>query len=136
MQRQVAQNGWEKQVRFWGALREADLAERYRAAHLLTVPSSYEGFGIVYLEAMSFGVPPLATTAGAAHEIITHGRDGYLIRPNDTDQFAQILRQFYADKPRQLAMSQAARQRFERHPTWAESGARVAEFVQAMGGGE
>ncbi|MBK8431500.1 MAG: glycosyltransferase [Chloroflexi bacterium] len=46
-------------MRFWGALNHAELAERFSAAHLLIVPSSYEGFGIVYLEAMSFGFPPL-----------------------------------------------------------------------------
>lgn len=129
MQRQVAQNRWQRQVRFWGALNHAELAERFAAAHLLIVPSSYEGFGIVYLEAMSFGVPAIATTAGAAHEIITHGRDGYLIRPDDAAQLADLLRQLYHDKPRLLQLSRYARARYTTHPTWAETGATIEQFL-------
>ena len=42
---------------------------------------SFEGFGIVYLEAMRYGLPVIASTAGAAHEIVTAGENGFWRRP-------------------------------------------------------
>lgn len=44
--------------------------KNFKNAHTLIVPSSYEGFGIVYLEGMSFGLPAIGTTAGAASELV------------------------------------------------------------------
>ena len=55
------------------------------------MPSSYEGFGIVYLEGMAFGLPALATTAGGAAEIITSGQDGFLVLFPATDALARHL---------------------------------------------
>ncbi|NDJ35851.1 MAG: glycosyltransferase family 4 protein, partial [Chloroflexi bacterium] len=71
--RQVAQVGVEASVRFAGRLLDTALIAEFLAAHLLAVPSTYEGFGIVYLEAMGAGLPAIGSTAGAAHEIITDG---------------------------------------------------------------
>ena len=46
----------------------------------MVVPSSYEGYGIVYREGMAFGLPAIGTTSGGASEIITDGENGYLSR--------------------------------------------------------
>ena len=59
--------------------------------HLLAVPSSYEGFGIVYLEGMHFGLPAIAGTDGAAKEIITHGQNGFLVRPGNPQALAHHI---------------------------------------------
>lgn len=53
----------ESRVRFHGTLHGGNLADRFREAQVLVVPSSYEGFGIVYLEAMGFGLPVIASAA-------------------------------------------------------------------------
>jgi glycosyltransferase involved in cell wall biosynthesis len=93
------------------------------------VPSSYEGFGIAYLEGMAFGLPAIATTAGAAGEIVTHGKDGYLISPGDSHALAEHLLQLAMDRQLLLAMSLAARERFLAHPTWEQSGETIREFL-------
>ena len=70
MQKFVTVSGLSSVVTFHGALDNQPLIEMYKQAHVMVVPSSYEGFGIVYLEGMGFGLPAIGTTAGAASETI------------------------------------------------------------------
>ena len=58
---------------------------------VLAVPSLYEAFGIAYLEAMGFGLPVIASSAGGAHELITQGEHGFLVAPGDAATLAQHI---------------------------------------------
>jgi len=129
---QVAAAGLEDQVKFTGTLSSVNLAARLAESHVLAVPSSYEGFGIVYLEGMAFGLPALATTAGGAGEIITHGRDGFLVAPGDAGALAGHLKMLREDRDRLLAMSLAAQDRFRAHPTWEDTGMTVHRLLQSL----
>jgi len=53
---------------------------------LFVVPSYYEGFGIVIIEAMAVGIPVIATNVTAIPEIIQDGRNGFLIRPRSVKE--------------------------------------------------
>ncbi len=121
IQRQLAEAGLATQVDLLGSLGSAELAALLARSHLLAVPSSYEGFGIVYLEGMSFGLPAIASTAGGAKEIINHGRDGFLVAPGDTAALARHLWDLVSDRGLLLQMSLAAQANFARHPTWEDS---------------
>jgi glycosyltransferase involved in cell wall biosynthesis len=132
VRRQVASLGLEGQVAFTGALAEEGVAEVLAQSHVLAVPSTYEGYGIVYLEGMSFGLPAVATTAGGAKEIITHGQDGFLIPPEDPAGLARCLEILLQDRERLVAMSLAARKTFLAHPTWEETCRSVHHFLQDM----
>jgi glycosyltransferase involved in cell wall biosynthesis len=122
-------------VQILGALEDDALAERYVRSDLLVVPSSYEGFGIVYLEGMAAGLPAIATTAGAAGEIITPGLDGYLIAPGDSAALAGRLRALVADRDLLLKLSLAARRRFAAHPAWEDSLSAIRGFLQGFASG-
>jgi glycosyltransferase involved in cell wall biosynthesis len=130
IRRQVKACALEQNVRFLGPLKEHALIERFSTSHVLVVPSSYEGFGIAYLEAMGFGLPAIATTAGAAGEIITPGQDGYLVPPGDAPALAACLGRLVEDRQTLLAMSLAARRRYESHPTWEETGEQMRAFLE------
>ena len=93
------------------------------------VPSSYEGFGIAYLEGMCFGLPAVGTTAGAANEIITDGQDGFLIEPENPKELADKLKLLHARRDVLLQMSLAARARYLRQPTWEETAGQIREFL-------
>jgi glycosyltransferase involved in cell wall biosynthesis len=116
-------------VHFAGHLGEAQLARLLRASQVLALPSSYEGYGIAYLEGMSFGLPAIGTRAGAAGELITHGQNGFLIRPGDADELARLLQRLQRDRRLLLRQSQAALNRFAQHPTWRASMAKAADFL-------
>ena len=119
-------------MRFLGRVGEAELVERMRNAHIMAVPSSYEGFGIVYLEGMGYGLPAIAGARGAAHEVVTPGETGYLVEPGDTAGLAGYLLQLHLDRERLLTMSLAARQCYEAHPTWEQTTAQIRKFLQSL----
>ncbi len=129
---QIEAAGLASQVTLLGALPSRELAARCAASHLLAVPSSYEGFGIVYLEGMHFGLPAIASTAGAAKEIITHGQNGFLVNPGDAAALAQYLKTLMTDRQRLLEMSLTAQRRAAAHPSWNESAAQVRGFLQSF----
>ena len=131
VQAQIAKDKLDQQVRFHGKVSDEQLGQHFADAHLLAVPS-YEGFGIVYLEAMGYGVPVLACTVGAAHEIVENGVNGFLVAPEAPAEIAGAISQLTGNPARWLAMSQAARQRFERHPTWEAGFAELEDWLQTM----
>jgi glycosyltransferase involved in cell wall biosynthesis len=103
--------------------------DKLKRAHVLVVPSSYEGFGIVYLEGMCFGLPGIGTTAGAANEIISDSLDGFLIEPESPGELANKLKILYDRRDLLIQMSLAARERYLRQPKWEETAGRIREFL-------
>ncbi len=83
---------------------------------------------------MGFGLPAIATTGGAAGEIITHNKDGYLISPGDDEALAEHLASLANDRRRLLEMSMAARRRYLQHPTWEESMGNIRAFLAGLTG--
>lgn len=132
IKQQVTVNGLASIVTFHGALDNDPLIEKLKRAHVLVVPSSYEGFGIVYLEGMGFGLPAIGTTAGAAGEIITHGEDGYLIHPNDSVSLANHLDELARNRDLLVRLSLNAVKRYKSQPRWEESAKNIREFLYAI----
>ncbi|NHN57606.1 MULTISPECIES: glycosyltransferase family 4 protein [Halorussus] len=134
--RQCARNlGIADGVRFEGRLPDDALADRLAESHLLAVPSRVEGYGVAYLEGMAFGLPALATTAGGAPELVTHGEDGFLVPPGDAAAVAEAVETVLVDRERLREMGIAARRRFERHPSWDESMGKARRFLEAVAEG-
>ena len=129
MQEFVRVNGLSSHVTFHSALDREPLAEKLRRAHVLAVPSSYEGFGIVYLEGMCFGLPAIGTTAGGAVEIISDGVDGFLIQPENAEELARKLKLLSQNRDVLIQMSLAARDRYLRQQKWEETAGRIREFL-------
>jgi len=112
-----------------GPLDREPLIKKLKQAHVLVVPSSYEGFGIVYLEGMCFGLPAIGTSAGAAGEIISDGVDGFLVQPENAGELAGKLNLLSENRERLIRMSLAARARYLRQPKWEETAGRIHQFL-------
>ncbi len=132
MQEKSEVSGLKSKVSFRGPLDNAALAESLRAAHVLAVPSSYEGFGIVYLEGMAFGLPAIGTTAGAASEIITDGETGYLVPPGNAAALSGCLSALANDRDLLARLSANALERFRRQPAWEETAAKIRGFLAQL----
>ena len=129
IQQYISQKHLSSFVFLHGSLDREPLIEKLKQAHVLVVPSSYEGFGIVYLEGMCFGLPAIGTTAGAASEIITDGVDGFLIEPGNANQLAERLKLLEDRRGILSQMSLAARERYLRQPKWEETAHGIREFL-------
>lgn len=87
--RQAREAGIEKSMRFLGT--RTDVPLLLRASDALVLPSLYEGFGIVLLEAMTVGTPVIASKTGGIHEVVKHGWNGLLCSPGDASDFCAKL---------------------------------------------
>jgi glycosyltransferase involved in cell wall biosynthesis len=76
---------------FAGFVPDDELADHYRLADVFAMPSTGEGFGIVFLEAMACGTPVLAGDADGSVDAVDRGRLGRLVDPNDVSAIADGL---------------------------------------------
>jgi glycosyltransferase involved in cell wall biosynthesis len=132
VRQRVAATGTAGRVCLPGRLPDPELAAVLRGSHVLAVPSRYEGFGIVYLEGMSFGLPAVATTAGGAGQTVENGETGYLVEPDDPAGVGRALSTLAADRDRLARMGRAARRRYEGHPDWTGTTERVRSLLRAV----
>ena len=80
------------------------------AADLFLLPSLHESFGLVALEAMSAGVPVIATNQGGTVEVLDDGVTGFLRHPEDQDGMVEAGLRILEDAPFARSMSEAARE--------------------------
>ena len=113
MQEKAKAYGLSSKVFFHGILDSEALIERLAYAQVMVMPSSYEGFGIAYLEGMGFGLPAIATTSGAAAEFITDGENGYLIPLENSSALADRLATLANDRELLARMSINALKRYQ-----------------------
>lgn len=131
---QIEDQGLSDRVKLLGTLTGEELAVRYAESQLLAAPSSYEGFGMVYLEGKSYGLPALASTTGAAREVVSHDLDGFLINPSNPTEMAEHISVLHRDRGKLAAMSVAALNRFRSYPTWEASASSIRIFLQDLVG--
>lgn len=128
----IEKNHFSSRVSLHGSLDGETLVEKFKQDHVLVVPSSYEGFGIVYLEGMCFGMPAIGTTAGAAGEIIEPGMNGYLIAPGNATALTGYLQSLATDRDLLVRLSLNARERYLRQPSWTESAGNIRDFLLSL----
>lgn len=118
--------GLENRVRYHGP---SDEVERYHAAaDALVLPTQYEPFGLVIIEAMASGLPVLTTSLAGAAEAITHGATGLLQQdPYDVDELTHLLGELAADDQRAsiAAASPAAAASYE----WQKVFGRAERYI-------
>ncbi len=98
-------------VRFLGRISDTDLADLYRAADLFVLPSTGEGFGIVFLEAMACGTPSLGLAFGGAPDALADGGLGMLVDMNE-DFGAALQKAVLAPPPNPRWLSDQIHRRF------------------------
>lgn len=104
--------------------RQENVEEWYRNNNIFVLPSLYEGFGSVYIEAMSSGLPCIAISnksgkySVAADEIIDSGINGYLMLENDPKELYNYLLQLYENIDLRVEFSKNARFKAENQFSW------------------
>jgi glycosyltransferase involved in cell wall biosynthesis len=93
-------------------------------------PSRWEGFGLVFLEAMAAGVPIIATRTSAIPEIVEDGETGLLVPVDDEDALSDALSLLLADPPLRKQMGMAGRRRLDEHFSVQKMVERTAQIYQ------
>jgi glycosyltransferase involved in cell wall biosynthesis len=115
-------------VRHLGYVTDQERQALYREASILVLPSREEGFGIPALEAMTLGVPVVASARGALPEVV--GDAGLLVDPDDVAGFATALERLLTDEALARACSERGMVR-ARQFNWDMSAARLAEAYRS-----
>lgn len=110
--------------------RVSDTADFYAALDVFALPSSMEGFGLVYIEAAFHSVPSIGTTAGGIPDAIIDGETGILLAPGDVAALARVLQQLRDAPSLRLRLGQAARSRAYRELTETRMAERFADVFK------
>jgi len=113
VKRLVKERDLEDKIDFVGQVDHKELPLYYNAADVCVVPSYYESFGLVALEAMACGTPVVATRVGGLSTIIHHGHTGYLKSWRCPEAFANSVEMIISTEDLQQSMGAAARKRAE-----------------------
>ena len=119
--------GIGERVCFLGAVDHEQLPLYYNAADVCVVPSFYESFGLVALEAMACGTPVVASRVGGLTGTVRDGETGYLISWRCPEPFAERLELLLGNEALRRRFGEAAREVVERY-RWAN----VAEAVVGL----
>lgn len=98
---------------FAGQVSDELLGRLYRRADVFAMPSKQEGFGLVYAEAMSHGLPCIASSADAGGEVVRHTVDGLVVDAEDVEGLMWALQRLLRRGPEYEAMRKAAMRRAE-----------------------
>ncbi len=128
--------GVAEAVEFVGSVSDAERDARYDSAHIFAMPSRLpevgvggEGFGIVYMEAASHGLPSVAGDVAGARDAVVAGQTGLLVDPTDPEAVAGAIADILLDPELAARMGDAARARAEEF-SWPRIAARVEEVLQ------
>jgi D-inositol-3-phosphate glycosyltransferase len=103
---------------FPGRISDEDLALYYAAASVCVVPSHYEPFGLVAIEAMASGTPVVASDVGGLQYTVVSEKTGLLAPPQDERAFARAIDRILADPDWRSELGEAARRRVMTEFSW------------------
>jgi len=129
LQKQARDLGLQDTVTFAGRIDQDRLPPYYSAADVLVVPSLYESFGLVGLEALACGTPVVATPVGAMESILQQGRTGQVVTQSAPRLLADAIEAFLPSKARKTASAADIRASVMQFSWSKVAAALVAEYA-------
>lgn len=127
--------GVEASVRFEGFLPAPELRAAHTAADLFVLPSEWEAFGLVLLDAMACGTPCLVSDRGGPQEVVEDGRTGLVLPYGDGPAWRDAVLRLLRDDARRREMGRAAREHVLADCTWSRTVDRVEALYRDVLGG-
>ncbi|MGB9626887.1 MAG: glycosyltransferase family 4 protein, partial [Phycisphaerae bacterium] len=122
---------WRPYVEYLGRVDPARVFAEMARSHVLVLPSLFEGFGLVMVEAMAAGLPVIGSTHSAAPDIIEDGVSGYVLKPDDVEGLCDRLTGLASRRERVCEMGRNAAER-ARAFCWDAHEERLAELCEEL----
>lgn len=126
------EKGLSDTITFLGKVSEGELVDLYSKAQVFVLPSLFEGFGIVCLEAMACGTPVVATRVPGIVDIVDDGRTGVLVSGDSREMAGAIQRLLMEPETRSTIAVNGREEVLERFD-WAKVTERIVEVYRAVG---
>jgi glycosyltransferase involved in cell wall biosynthesis len=127
----IARSELSDRVTILGAVPPERIGDLYAGADLFVLASRFEGYGMVYAEAIMRGLPVVGTTAGAIPETVPAGT-GVLVAPDDVIALALALRRLIENPDERQHLAVAARATAAQLPSWRDSAALFSRALEAV----
>jgi len=120
-------------VHFLENLSRQELAACYARADIFALPSTGEGFGLVFLEAMAFGCPVVGAASGGITDLVADGVNGLLVPPHDPDRLAETLNRLLRDDALRAELGRHGREIVRRKFSFEVFRAELEKFLTECG---
>ena len=120
MKRKVQSLGLQEKFIFLGQVSKEKLVKLYQDAALFVFPSYHEGLPTALLEAMSCGLPIVATDVRGNRDLISNRKNGILVPPRDPKKLAEAISLLLGDERLRITYGRNARISIEQNYTWDE----------------
>lgn len=133
LERRVEELGIAENVLFCGHINDDGVFKSaFAACDVLVLPSEYEAFGLVLLEAMACEKPCVATRVGGVPEVVEDDGTGLLVEYGDPGALAAAITDLLGDKGRRQAMGRAGRERVKNNFTWSKVVDQLEEVYKGL----
>ena len=122
--------GVNKEVKFFGVRK--DVKELMVSSKIFVLPSRWEGFGLVIVEAMSNMLPVIATNVGGVPELIENGKDGILVPPENPKALARAINSLLENKELREKLSQTAYKKVREKYSIDTYSVRMLDFYKSL----
>jgi len=129
LERMVQKFGLVDRLHFTGWLDRTEIPQRYQQADIFVLPSRDEGMANVILEAMASGLPVIATSLAGNKELVRHGENGLLVKPDDPEQLADALLELINQVELRQRMGSSGRTLVERGYSWRQTAEQYLEVI-------
>lgn len=115
LERLAKELGIDERVDFLGAVSTSDLHFCFQHCDVFLMPSTQEGFGIVFLEAAAYGKPVIGARSGGVPEVVADGETGILVHPGDDKGLTEAIGRLLARPDERHRMGSAGRSTVDEH---------------------
>jgi len=121
----------QERVAFWGSQRQDLLPYFYSAAHALVLPSRYESFGMVALEAMACGTPVIASRVGGLQYTVEDDQNGLLFAEGDSRMLCESIREVIENRRLRERLVEAALVRVKQY-SWPRIARKILSLYHSL----
>ncbi len=130
LEQQIASSGLSDRIHLAGAVSDEALAGLYSRADVFVLASRFEGYGMALADATAYGLPVVATNAGAIPEAVP-AEASILVPPDDASALANALRRVISEKSFRETLAANARAAASHLPAWRDQATLFARAVEA-----
>lgn len=132
LQKKISEYNLEGKVFFRGKVSKNELEDYYLNSSVFVFPTLWEGYGMVVSEAMSYGLPVIASRIPAIEELIDDGVNGILVEPKNAVQISEKIRLLNSDHSLMEKLSENAVKKSQSFPTWDETCEGIYNLVRKI----
>lgn len=123
--------GLASRVRLAGRVSSQELERLYCAASIFALATRYEGYGIVFDEALAYGLPIVSCRTGAVPDTVP-AQAGVLVPPDAAERFAEALRSLMGDPGKRERLAEASQSAGQALPSWLDTAGVASQILNAV----